>query len=96
MSGPEFNPRDDEPINREEYDKAMDMIARRCQHVSKTPVYITHIGGVLIDRSEWENENGAFLRYDLKTCPYIADEGKMFCPRHELEAELAEKPANVG
>jgi len=26
---------------------------RRCQHVTKTPVYATHIGGVAIDPSEY-------------------------------------------
>lgn len=64
-------------------------MSRECQYITKTPVYITHIGGMAIDRSEWENENGAFFRYDEKTCPYIADEGEKFCPRHKLEAEAA-------
>ena len=85
MSGPEFNSRDDEPIDREEYEKAMEIARRRCQHVTKTAIYIKAIGGMAIDRSEWENENGAFFRYDLKTCPYIADEGEKYCPRHKLE-----------
>jgi hypothetical protein len=64
---------------------------RQCQHITKTAIYIKSIGGVAIDRSEWEDENGAFLRYDERPCLFIADVGEKFCPRHQLEAQLAEK-----
>ena len=62
---------------------------RKCQHVTKTPIYIKSIGGMAIDRSEWEDERGAFFRYDEKPCLYIADPGEQFCPRHRLERETA-------
>ena len=87
----DMNPRDDEPADREEYEKAMDLAARRCQHVTKTPIYIKSIAGMPIDRSEWENEHGAFFRYDEKTCPYIADEGEKFCPKHKAELAAQER-----
>lgn len=62
---------------------------RRCQHITKTPVYIKSVGGMEIDRSEWENENGAFFRYDEKPCSYITEPGEKFCPRHKMESEMA-------
>ena len=68
------------------------MVERRCQHVTKIPIYIKSIGGISIDRSEWENKNGAFFRYDLKQCPYITDVGKKYCPRHELEQSVDRQP----
>jgi hypothetical protein len=61
----------------------------QCQHVEQTPVYIKRIGGVEIDRSEWENEHGAFLRYEETPCHYVADPGELFCPLHKMEREIA-------
>jgi hypothetical protein len=65
------------------------MNERKCQHITKTPIYAKSIGGMAIDRSEWENEEGAFLRYEEKPCHYITDEGEKFCPRHIWERQIA-------
>ncbi len=62
---------------------------RRCQHVTKTPIYVKSIGDMAIDRSEWENEQGAFFRYEEVRCSYIADPGEEFCPKHKMEREMA-------
>lgn len=60
---------------------------RQCKHVEKVPIYIKRIGKFVIDPSEYENENGAFFRYEEIPCMYVADEGHEFCPRHELERQ---------
>jgi len=62
---------------------------RQCDHVTKKPIYIKSIDGMAIDRSEWEDERGAFFRYEETPCQFVADPGHKYCPRHELE-HLAE------
>lgn len=59
---------------------------KQCEWITKTPIYIKQVGGMNIDRSEWENEQGAFLRYEEIPCRYVADPGHKYCPRHEAEA----------
>jgi hypothetical protein len=67
------------------------MEERQCQHITRMPVYAKQIGGMQIDRCEWENENGAFIRYEEIPCRYIADVGETLCPRHKLEREIYER-----
>ena len=57
---------------------------RQCQWIDREPVYLKSIAGMAIDRSEWENEQGAFFRYKETPCRLIADSGHKFCPKHEL------------
>jgi hypothetical protein len=66
------------------------MPGTQCEFIERTPIYIKEMrmpdGRVIqIDRSEWANENGAFFRYNEVQCQYVADTGKRYCPRHELE-----------
>lgn len=63
----------------------------QCQHITKTPVHIKRLGNFVIDRSEWEDERGAFLWYNEAPCLYVADEGHEFCPRHEMEHAMERK-----
>lgn len=64
---------------------------KSCEWVDREPIYIKSIGGIAIDRSEWENENGAFFRYKETPCRLAADPGHKFCPKHELMADLEAK-----
>jgi len=65
---------------------------RQCQWVDREPMFIKRIGNFVIDRSEYEDERGAFFRYKETECRFIADEGKKFCPKHELVHLLALEP----
>lgn len=66
---------------------------RRCQHITYTPIYATHIGSVRIDPSEYATTEGAHLWDDETHCNYIADPGHKFCPRHEMELLLKTEAA---
>lgn len=60
------------------------MNERQCQHIERVPIYIKRIGDFVIDKSEYENERGAFFRYEEIPCRLVADGGHQFCPKHEL------------
>lgn len=60
---------------------------KQCEWVDREPIYIKSIGGMAIDRSEWEGDKGAFFRYKETPCRLVADAGHKFCPRHEMEAK---------
>jgi hypothetical protein len=62
--------------------------AKQCEWITHEPVYIKRIGNMVIDRSEWENEHGAFLCNRDIPCRYVADPGHKYCPRHEMEAAM--------
>jgi hypothetical protein len=68
---------------------------KQCEYISRTPVFVKSIGGMAIDRSEWENENGAFLCYWENPCRYVADAGHRHCPRHEMETAMASNHDDV-
>jgi len=61
---------------------------KQCEWVTREPIFVKRIGNMLIDRSEWENENGAFLCNREIPCRYAADPCRRFCPRHEMENTL--------
>lgn len=67
------------------------MSDRQCEYVEKIPVYAKTINGMLIDRSEWETDEGAFVCYRNIRCKYITDVGETLCPRHKLERENDER-----
>ncbi len=64
---------------------------KQCEHIEKTPVFVKRLGNFVIDPSEYENENGAFLCYHEVPCRYVADHGHRFCPRHEMERNLSRR-----
>jgi hypothetical protein len=66
---------------------------KQCEWITRTPVFVKSIGNIQIDRCEWENENGAFLWYEEIPCRYVADPGKKYCPRHEMEAAMQKSEA---
>jgi hypothetical protein len=68
---------------------------KQCEWVTLVGVHIKSIGRMRIDRSEWENENGAWLCDRKIPCRYVADRGKKFCPRHEMEAAMQREPGCI-
>jgi hypothetical protein len=70
------------------------MSAKPCEHVDREPIYIKRLGNFVIDPSEYENEKGAFFRYEETPCKFIADEGHKYCPRHEV-LHLAETEGTI-
>jgi len=68
---------------------------KQCEWITRMPIFVKSMGNFQIDRSEWENENGAFLCNREIPCGYVADPGKKYCPRHEMEAEMASNRDDV-
>lgn len=64
----------------------------KCQFVKKNRVYVKSIGGIAIDESEYDSPEGVLVDYGEVSCPYVADAGEKFCPRHKLEMDLATRP----
>ena len=57
---------------------------KSCEWIDREPQYIKSIGGMRIDKSEWEGDKGAFFRYKEIPCRLAVDAGHRFCPKHEL------------
>jgi hypothetical protein len=68
---------------------------KQCEWITRTPVFVKQIGNFQIDRSEWENESGAFFWDRVTPCLYAADPGHRYCPRHEMEAAMASNHGDV-
>lgn len=66
---------------------------KQCEWIKRIPVFMKSLGNFQIDRSEWENENGAFLCYQEIPCRYVADPGHKYCPRHEMEVAIQSEAA---
>ena len=67
-------------------------VGKSCEWIDREPVYIKRIGNFMIDRSEWENEDGAVFHYKETPCRLVADAGHKFCPKHELIALAESEP----
>jgi hypothetical protein len=69
---------------------------KSCEYVEKIPIYITHLGGIAIDPSEYApGQPGAFFDEREVPCRLVADPDHKYCPRHELitlyEAEASKQ-----
>jgi hypothetical protein len=74
-------------------EKHMEWIGgKQCEWIDREPVHIKRIGNFVIDRSEWEDERGAFSHYKETRCKFVADDGHKFCPKHELQSLAESKP----
>lgn len=66
---------------------------RQCEWISQVPVYVKELAGFQIDESEFVGPEGALLWNEEVPCRYVADPGKKYCPRHEMEAAMRTEAA---
>lgn len=66
---------------------------KQCEWIKRMPIYLKELAGFKIDKSEFVGPEGVIREVKEIPCRYIADPGKKYCPRHEMEAAMRSEAA---